>query len=195
MRQLSTITPMKTNNIKRHTLNRHHQSGLSLIESLVGLLVLALGILGLAGVQARLLVETRTAVHRAIAVGLIEDITNRMALNRDAAFAGEYSLNFSDEPQFVDCFNKPCTAVEMADFDKYYWRASVKASLPNAQAKVFSSSTDPRQIGIAVGWVANESERKDGDTTKYNAPFTVTAASHGVTCPSNSICHVVYVQP
>ena len=59
--------------------SKKRQSGLSLIESLVALVVLALGVMGLAGVQTRLLVETRTANSRAIAVQLIDDLTNRMA--------------------------------------------------------------------------------------------------------------------
>jgi type IV fimbrial biogenesis protein FimT len=78
--------PMKSKRF--HKLQR----GLSLIESLIALVVLAVGVMGLAGVQARMLVESRTANHRAVAIGFIDDLSNRMLLNRDAAMANNYAL-------------------------------------------------------------------------------------------------------
>ena len=60
-----------------------HQRGLSLIESLVALLVLALGIMGLAGVQARMVTETRISNSRAMAVSLIDDLTKRICPTRN----------------------------------------------------------------------------------------------------------------
>jgi type IV pilus assembly protein PilV len=57
------------------------QRGITLVEALVALLVLALGILGLAVVQGRTLVETRTANSRATAIRLISDLSERVRLN------------------------------------------------------------------------------------------------------------------
>ena len=85
---------------KRKAMARvSRQHGMSLIESLVALLVLALGIMGLAGVQARMLAENRTTNSRAIAVSLIEDLANRMQLNRDAALSGACLLYTSPSPR------------------------------------------------------------------------------------------------
>jgi type IV pilus assembly protein PilV len=190
---------------------RNRQAGLSLIESLVALVVLALGIMGLAGVQTRLLVETRTANSRAIAVGLIDDLTNRMALNRLAAIgrplplpavSSLYTFAWSAAmPASQDCTNL-CTAAQLAQSDLFLWRTAVNAALPGAQATVFqlaAANGDPRQLGIAIGWPLNEKQVKDGtagsDATKYNAQFDVTALANGVDCPNNLICHLVYVQP
>ena len=177
------------------------QSGLSLIESLVALVVLALGILGLAGVQTRLLVETRTANSRATAVGLIDDLTNRMALNRLAAVGRPLPLPAVNSlytfewgaamPASQNCAN-PCTAAQMAQSDLFLWRTAVNAALPGAQARVFqltAANGDPRQLGIALGWPLNE---RTTDPT-YNTPFNTTNVN--VTCPATLICHVVYVQP
>ena len=49
------------------------QRGISLIESLVAIVVMALGILGILGVQMRTLADTQTGVRRAHAIRLIED--------------------------------------------------------------------------------------------------------------------------
>lgn len=170
------------------------QRGLSLVESLVALVVLALGIMGLAGVQARMLAESRTANHRATAIGFIDDLSNRILLNRDAAMANSYALAWSATRTAVDCTATaatPCTGAQLAQSDLNLWRLALRAALPGANARVFQSPTDPRQIGIAVAWSANE-RTSDAD---YNLPFAITAANSGTNCPANSICHVVYVQP
>ena len=189
----------------QHRAFKHGQRGISLIESMIALVVLALGIMGLAGVQTRMLVESRTANYRAIAVGLIDDLNNRMLLNRTAAFAGSYRVGTNsttwDGTQTVplaakDCLAAACTGTNLAQSDLQQWRAAVTAALPGSDVNVFASTTDPRQIGIAVGWSANEGkagQTAQADSDKYNAPFAVTAADAGVTCPAGLICHFVYV--
>ena len=61
------------------------QRGITLVESLISLLILALGVLGLAAVQARMLVETRTTNARATAVRLIADLGERIRMNAAGA--------------------------------------------------------------------------------------------------------------
>lgn len=188
---------LRSNRVKWPTNSiRSVQRGISLLESLIALVVLALGIMGLAGVQTRMLVETRTANYRAVAVGLIDDLNNRMLLNRNTALANGYALAWADGATAAqDCMGNQCNGAQLAQSDLQQWRASLAAALPRGQASVFLSPNDPRQIGIAIAWAANESKAADADTTKYNSPFTVTAAVNGVDCPANSICHFAYVQP
>lgn len=185
------------------SVKRRHQRGLSLIEALVSMVVLALGMMGLAGVQMRLLTESRTSNARATAVSLIDDLTNRMLLNRFAAMgqpgaatpvASSYILAWGATKAAKDC-TVVCTGAELAQSDLNLWRAAVVASLPSADATVFQPANDPRQIGIAIAWAANESKAADADSTIYSQKFQITTAANGVACPANSICHLVYVQP
>ncbi len=176
------------------------QRGLSLIESLIALVVLAVGVMGLAGLQARMLVESRTANHRAVAIGFIDDLSNRMLLNRDAAMAKSYALAWSaPETKPIDCIANQCNGTNLAQSDLNLWRAALTDALPNVNANIFPSTTDPRQIGIAVAWSANEriTDKTDKTYKKYHAPFEVTKDKKGLgtDCPDNSICHVVYIQP
>lgn len=198
-RQLANIF-----NLRRSVFSQG-QSGVSLIESLVALVVLSLGILGLAGIQSRILVESRTANYRAVAVGLIDDISNRMLLNRAAALgdpaafppiASGYELGWNDAATAAqNCLTAFCTGAQLAQSDLNLWRAAVQRVLPGGRARVFRSPNDPRQIGIAVAWTANEGKAADDDSTTYNSPFRLTASDDGVDCPANLICHLVYVQP
>lgn len=178
---------------------------MSLIESMVALVVLALGVMGLAVVQTRMMVETRTANYRATAIGLIDDLNNRILLNRDAAFAGNYALAWSAATAAQDCTAAVCTGAQLAQSDLHVWRTGLVAALPSGNARVFRSGTDPRQIGVMVSWAANESSANtnlytSADATIYNQPFTVAnalavEAPTTVSCPAGSICHVAYVQP
>lgn len=59
--------------------------GASLIEVLVTLLIMSLGMLGLVGLQTRLSQSSMESYQRSQALLLLEDMANRMALNRNAA--------------------------------------------------------------------------------------------------------------
>jgi type IV pilus assembly protein PilV len=201
---------MHTVNKTRTLRSKKPQSGLSLIESLVALVVLALGIMGLAGVQTRLLVETRTANSRAVAVQLIDDLANRMSLNRYAAVGqpqlptavfSSYRLSPTawsattgmTAPNPATCLGNVCTAAQLAAVDMFVWRTAVNAALPGSQVRIIqnvATAGDPRQLGIAIGWPLNE-RAVLGTTETTNAALT----SAGVACPPNLICHIVYVQP
>ena len=174
------------------------QRGISLMESLIALVVLALGVMGLAGIQTRFLVDTRTSNYRAVAIGLIDDLNNRMLLNRNAALSNPtpYALGWTDAATAAqNCVANQCTGAQLAQSDLNQWRAAVAAALPGAKASIFLSPNDPRQVGIAIAWNANEGKAADTDTAKYMSPFDVTDALNGVACPANSICHFAYVQP
>lgn len=58
------------------------QRGTSMIEVLVTLVILSIGLLGLAGLQARLQVSEMEAYQRAQALILLDDMASRIAANR-----------------------------------------------------------------------------------------------------------------
>jgi type IV pilus assembly protein PilV len=61
------------------------QRGFSLIEVLVTLVILAIGLLGVAGMQARLQQSEMEAYQRSQALLLLDDMANRLAANRSVA--------------------------------------------------------------------------------------------------------------
>ena len=179
------LTPSST----RGTRRAH--AGLSLLESLTAMLILALGVGGLAWTQARLLVDGRQTNARATAILLIGDLNDRMLFNQATAARGGYRLAWGDTPAAVDCRNRSCSGTELAQADLNAWRTALSQALPAGNASVFGSSSDPRQIGIAVSWSIQERS----DAQAYRAPFVATAATLGVDCPADQHCHVAYIQP
>jgi len=63
------------------------QRGLSLVEVLVTMVILAVGLLGLVGLQARLQILQAESYQRAQALMLLKDMSGRMANNRNDAVA------------------------------------------------------------------------------------------------------------
>jgi type IV pilus assembly protein PilV len=68
-------------------LNPDRERGISLIEVLIAMVILAIGLLGLVGLQGRLHVTQVEAYQRAQALILLQDMANRVALNRNNAAA------------------------------------------------------------------------------------------------------------
>ncbi len=177
----------------------HRQRGVSLIESLVALLLLALGVLGLAGLQAGTLAQARHANARAAAVQMANDLLERMQMNpaMERHSSGEassgllYEMGWGapSEPA-TDCRSRACTGPELARHDLSQWKRAWQSTLPGADARVFRSRTDPQQIGVMLGW-------SDVATT----PFTQSALSvaqsddPNAQCPAGFTCHLVYVRP
>jgi type IV pilus assembly protein PilV len=61
-----------------------------MIEVLVTLVIIAFGLLGMAGLQMRLQVSEMESYQRSQALLLLNDMANRIAVNRTAALAGAY---------------------------------------------------------------------------------------------------------
>lgn len=175
-----------------------HQRGLTLLESLVAVVVLALGVLGMLGVQMRSMAETQTGVRRAQAVRLIEDLSERLKSNPSAqASLNSYKADWNDSvTAAVDCSSAPCTPPQLASWDLKQWRSNVSEALPMGQAATFVSTdtTDPgarRMLGVMVAWRANE--REVAGSSNYASKFSVDTAA--IRCPSGRICHRVFLQP
>jgi type IV pilus assembly protein PilV len=95
--------------------NLKTQAGTTMIEVLVTVVIISLGLLGLAGLQSRLQVSEMEAYQRSQALLLLDDMANRITINRNNA--GNYVTN--GELGFgVDCPNANATLHEK---DKSEW--------------------------------------------------------------------------
>jgi type IV pilus assembly protein PilV len=74
------------------TAKRSSQKGVGLIEVLVAVLVLAIGLLGIAGLQSRALKNGQSAFERSQAVTLTYLMLDAMRANVNAARTGQYNM-------------------------------------------------------------------------------------------------------
>ncbi len=70
----------------------HRQAGASLVEVLVAVVVLSVGLLGIAGMQLVSLRNNHSAWLRSEATMRAYDVMERMRANRDQALAGGYDI-------------------------------------------------------------------------------------------------------
>lgn len=182
-------------------LNKKPQTGFALIEAMVAILVMALGILGILGVQMRTLSDTQTGVRRAQAIRAIEDLSERMKVNPSALDnINSYVSGWNAAASSAACKAAPCTASALAADDIAQWKVSVKNSLPLSDANVFlvadeAAPDNHRQLGVMISW--RENERSDGtaaENTAYRLPLVVSSGGANVTCPADRICHLQYIQ-
>lgn len=66
--------------------------GASMIEVLVTMVIIAFGLLGMAGLQVRMQASEMESYQRSQALLLLNDMANRMATNRTAVLAGSYAI-------------------------------------------------------------------------------------------------------
>ena len=118
------------NKASNNNLNRSSQSGVGLIEVLIALVVFALGVVGMAGLQLRTLSLTMDSTQRTYAVSKAQDIADRIRSNGipasqylsnggnkqyNTAFcaANENTQSCSDNP------GAACGPAQMALYDAY----------------------------------------------------------------------------
>jgi type IV pilus assembly protein PilV len=193
-----------------HSLPRSAQAGFTLIESLVALVVAALGIMGIVGIQMRTLAGTQTSSQRSQAIQLIQNLSERLQNNPNAsANAADYVIGWNTATDNSIAKLKPltpragtlcdtgtCSASDQAKFDIREWKRSVELALgPGvADANVFTAvdettATDRRQLGVMISWRQNES------ATDTAAVFNITSTSTGAAgCPTDRICQLQYIQ-
>lgn len=104
----------------------HPESGFSLLEVLVALVVLSLGILGVSGLITVSLKNGHSAMLRAQAAQHAYDMLDRMRVNRSAALNGKYDLAMAAPAP---------TGSTLEDKDRAGWLAAL-ATLPEGDGEI-----------------------------------------------------------
>ncbi len=128
-----------------------NDTGFTLVEAMVSLVVLSVGMIGIAALYAHGLGAGRTAQYRTEAVNLVADMADRIRANRlgGAAYAGALANNGCD-PQ-NGAVN--CTPIQMAAHDLFLWDQQVQQRLPNGAWQVLvNPGADPPSFQIQVSW-------------------------------------------
>lgn len=139
---------MNSSNTKQATPSRGQQ-GFTLIESLVAMVVISVGMLGIAAMYVEGLRAGRTSVYRTVAVELASDMADRIRSNpnADAAYAGAANDN--------NCVNgaNDCTPAQLAADDLFWWQQSVGVRLPGGAAAVnYAAGADTDVFTITINW-------------------------------------------
>lgn len=129
--------------------------GFSLVEVLVALLVLSIGLLGLAALQTTSLQFNTGSYHRTQATYFVYDIIDRMRLNNAAAVSdGAYDVPTTDaaatmisnytscDTSACACDTSSCNATNLAIYDLGKWYQRVRTTLPGTTENTYLPTID-----------------------------------------------------
>ena len=136
-----------------------------MIEVLVTMVIVSIGLLGFAKMQAAVLSSTQAARVRSLVALQVNSLASAMYGNRsywssDAAPAGFTSASGSVEDASgvltaaVDCRAANCTPAQMAAYDVQTWAGNLQAHFPTYAAVVACDppGASPARCSIDVTW-------------------------------------------
>lgn len=162
---------------------RSSNHGFSLIEVLVAVLIVSVGLLGIA---ATLLTATRSASSsylRQNAVQYAYDIVDRMRANATAVTAGgPYTATLtapSTTAPSPNCGTSTCSNGAMAAWDLWEWQSLLQQNLPNGLGSVTVASgvDNTVTITVQVQWSDDPAENAFNVAASKVTPATYTVVT------------------
>lgn len=140
----------------RHEFANRRQAGFSLIEVLIALVIMSVGMLGIAGLYVESMQAGRTSIFRHNAVTLASDVADRIRANPTAG------VDYQGPGGNNNCVlgNVDCTPAQMAANDIDLWRTQAAAMLPSGDVVItFDDNVVPPTYQIDINWVeANDNQ-------------------------------------
>ena len=128
--------------------------GFTMIEMLVALVVLAVGMLGVAILFGISLHSGSSAISRMQAVNLAADIADRIRANRRAGDGPANAYGGAAADNGCTGAAVSCTPAQMAADDLYHWQRQLSQAIAGGTATgtVVVTPGTPQAYSITVGW-------------------------------------------
>ena len=136
------------------------QQGFTLLEVLVAMVIVSIGLVGLAGLMMTSAKNNQSAYYRSQASWLAYDIVDRMRANRTSALKGDYNIAYQTTASSSNA---------MALLDLGQWKTELQTALPTGDgritflgnvATVYVRWDDSRGLGLHKigGYVGNTAQ-------------------------------------
>lgn len=174
--RVTVLTRNHSAAINRMTICR--ANGFTMIEVLVSVFVLAVGVIGAAGMQLTALRTAQQSTFQTIALQLASETADKMRINyRQMKLADNANLflnvdykSAADTPVTaprVMCYQSDCNDEELAKFDIYELKTRVKA-LPGGRVRICRDATPWDNAAGAFQWACSAPEASGN-----NAPLVI----------------------
>lgn len=120
---------------------------MSLIESMIALLVISVGLLGIAALQIVAMQQNSSSQWHSQAVWYSYEITDRV-LSNSAVFASYNGVD-TDDDYDQSCVDLACSPAQMILADASNWKENVE-KLPNGRGMI--EQVTPNELTITVMW-------------------------------------------
>jgi len=173
---------MKTsNNIQGIHIQKSR--GFTLLEALLGFLILAIGMLGIASLQALSLKAGKTSIYNSVAMMKVDELFESMRANSTSLALAEYQTASAGDGTNNGCTSAAgCTGEQLAQEDIFWWKTNLKAGLPDAATATVAVSdlvlpSLMRTATITIAW------QERGKDSEVAADKTYVASTN--ICTSN----------
>jgi type IV pilus assembly protein PilV len=141
---------------------RRYQAGFSLVEVLIALVIMSVGMLGIAGLYVQSMQAGRTSMFRHHAVTLAGDVADRIRANPRAGAAYNHAANATGTDNSCVTGGVDCNSADMAANDILLWQAQADDTLPTGDVAVaVNVGLNPPTYQITVSWT------EPGETPTY----------------------------
>jgi type IV pilus assembly protein PilV len=122
------------------------QRGLTLIESMVALMVISIGLLGIASLQGTSMRQTASSLNHSKAVWFAYDMADRIRVN--TAGAANYAGIDTETEYQQDCKSAACSAAQMVTADAAAWSRNLQG-LPAGRGMIVGNAS---RLILTVMW-------------------------------------------
>lgn len=147
------------------SLSSPRQSGMTLVEVLVTLVVISVGLLGVAALQLTSLKGNQESYVRSQAAMLAADLLDRMRANQSGFRAGNYDMANDDSG-----FDETGTAGTVAETDLTSWQTTIDRLLPGSDA---DAAGRVERVGNVVTVTIRWKEREEQGTARSYDPASL----------------------
>jgi type IV pilus assembly protein PilV len=138
---------------------KRREEGATLIEIMVSIVVIAIGLLGLAGLQVNALKFQKTSSLRSEAVQAAYDLSERMRSNVAGVLIGQYlyATDYSTTVATVpmppnDCTVAVCLPAQIAANDIQEWLRGLRQTLVGGAGYVVAVAGAPNTFDVTIMW-------------------------------------------
>lgn len=173
---------------------RVHSQGYSLIEVLIGILILSVGILGMASMQVSAKRVGYDSLQRSIATTLAHDMIERIRSNPNAAsnyIAANLGGGTATEPN-PNCFTADCDTLQLAAHDLWEWEQALKGASEQIGAKSVGGLVNPRGCITHAGGVVTVTVAWKGFQSSTTPPTIPCGLGLGLYGPGDEERQLVY---
>jgi len=139
----------------KHMIGKNKAEGFSLLEVLIAIIILSIGMLGLAALQAASLKTNHGAYHKTQATFFAYDMADRLRANRAVAMAGTYNIALATDT--------PAANGNLPNDDINDWLTNVNGTLPSGDGAITCDNT-----GLCTIMVTWDVQREGGTALDSN---------------------------
>lgn len=155
------------------------QRGSSMLEILVTLVIVAIALLGTAGLQLNAMRMNKGGQFRTQAIFLASDMAERMEANKAEAILGTYAVAATGTVSVAatNCAAAACTSAGLAAWDISQWGTNISNILPQPSWSITQTvAGNPSTYSIVINWTDRSNVKtvaSGGIVDTYTATRTI----------------------